>query len=78
MNKTMKLYLSKRRNGLYQLTALQPIVTNVAGSDVQDVYPTPGDPINFQGLCPFSVKRLFGQELEALQVTRVKLVAEAL
>jgi hypothetical protein len=72
----VKLYLSKRLNGLYQLTALPPTVVKIVNTELKDVYPQPGDPVIFQGLCPFSVKRLFGKELQTLEISRVRLTAK--
>jgi hypothetical protein len=60
----MKLYLARKSNGLYMLTKLEPVCTNIVHTDHVDVFVRPGDPINFQGLCPFSVHALFGVELE--------------
>ena len=71
----MKLYLSRRRNGLYQLTRLEPIVRDmllVPPPDNTDAYPRPGDPIVLPGLCPFSVKLLIGAELQPTEVMRVE------
>lgn len=69
----MRLYLSRRLNGLYQLTRLEPVICTLAGSTQHDAFPRPGDPISIQGLCPFAVKKLFGRDLDACQVTRVAL-----
>lgn len=56
----MKLYLSRRRNGLYQLSRLEPVTADIRGADgLSDVWPQPGDPAVVHGLCPFSVKALF-------------------
>lgn len=74
----MKLWLARKQNGLYQLTKFKPISTNIFGTDIPDVFVEPGDPINFQGLCPFSVKALFQQELQKLQIIRVNLAASIL
>lgn len=74
----MRLYLARKRNGLYQLTALQPVREMIKGTDYDDIFVTPGDPINFQGLCPFSVQKLFGQELNHLEVMRVRITAQNL
>jgi hypothetical protein len=72
----MKLYLSRKQNGLYMLTKLEPVRTPIFHTDLEDVFVRPGDPINFQGLCPFSVRALFGAELEPGDIARVELKAE--
>lgn len=74
----MKLYLSRKANGLYQLTKLAPVVTEIIHTGKMDVFVQPGDPINFQGLCPIAVKMLFEQELEPCEVTRIDLVGTPL
>lgn len=45
---------------------------------MQDVYARGGDPVVFRGLCPFSVRALFGQELDFCQVVKVELTAAKL
>jgi hypothetical protein len=68
----MRLYLSRRRNGLYQLTRLEPVVCELVGcGGMTDAFPRPGDPIVFGGLCPVGARLLVGRELEACEVARV-------
>jgi hypothetical protein len=74
----MKLYLARKKNGLYMLTKLEPVCSNIFHTDHVDVFVRPGDPINFQGLCPFSVHALFGVELEPGQVVRVAVQGQTL
>jgi hypothetical protein len=74
----MKLYLARKKNGLYVLTKLEPILTNIVHTDYLEIFVRPGDPINFQGLCPYSVRALFGTELEPGEIVRVELTAEKL
>jgi hypothetical protein len=74
----MKLYLARKMNGLYVLTKLEPVVTNIVHTSQLEVFVRPGDPINFQGLCPFSVHALFGTELEPGEFVRVEVKAEKL
>jgi hypothetical protein len=74
----MRLYLSRRLNGLYQLTRLEPIICDIIGLDQKDAFPQPGDPISFQGLCPIAVKMIFGRELDACQTVRVLLTCDEL
>jgi hypothetical protein len=68
----MKLYLSRRASGSYQVTALQPIRTTMLGCATEDVYPRPGDPVTLGGLCPFSIHKLFGRELAPLECPRAR------
>jgi hypothetical protein len=74
----MKLYLARKTNGLYMLTKLEPVCTNIVHTDHVEVFVRPGDPINFQGLCPFSVHALFGVELEPGKVVRVEVQGQQL
>jgi len=74
----MRLYLSRRANGSYQVTALEPVRTAMRGWNQEDLYPRPGDPVIFQGLCPFSIQRLVGQELACLEVRRLRVSTELL
>ena len=70
----MKLYLSRRFNGLYQLTRLKPTITEIMGTNNTDAYPQPGDPIVFGSICPIMAKLLFKSELEPCDVVCVDLV----
>ena len=74
----MKLHLARKKNGLYMLTKLEPIRTNIVHTEHMDVFVQPGDPINFQGLCPFSIHALFGLELEPGESVRVEVKGERL
>jgi hypothetical protein len=74
----MKLHLARKKNGLYMLTKLEPVRTNIVHTDHVDVFVQPGDPINFQGLCPFSIHALFGIELEPCECVRVEVKGEKL
>jgi hypothetical protein len=75
---TMKLYLARKKNGLYMITKLEPVRTNIFHTDQLEVFVRPGDPINFQGLCPFSIHALFGTELEPGEFARIDVKAEVL
>lgn len=59
----MKLRLSRGRENRYMLTRFEPIRTGVAGTDFEDLYFRPGDPMAVGNLCSASVKLLFGVEL---------------
>jgi hypothetical protein len=72
----MKLYLARKKNGLYMITKLEPLLTNIFHTDQLEVFVRPGDPINFQGLCPFSIHALFGTELEPGEFARIEVKAE--
>ncbi len=74
----MKLYLARKKNGMYMITKLEPVLTNIIHTDQLEVFVRPGDPINFQGLCPFSIHALFGTELEPGEIARVDCKAEFL
>jgi hypothetical protein len=60
----MKPYLARKKNGLYQQTKLEPVCASMVHTDQADVFVRSGDPINFRGLCPFSVHALSGVEME--------------
>jgi hypothetical protein len=68
----MKLYLARKMNGLYMITKLEPVRTNIFHTDHLEVFVRPGDPINFQGLCPFSIHALIGTELEPGEFARIE------
>jgi hypothetical protein len=74
----MKLYLARKKNGLYMLTKLEPVRTNMFHTDHVEMFVRPGDPINFQGLCPFSVHALFGVEQGPGEVVRVEVRGQKL
>jgi hypothetical protein len=74
----MRMYLARKKNGLYMLTKFEPVLTNIFHTDHLEVFVRPGDPINFQGLCPFSIHALFGTELEPGEFARVEVKAEVL
>jgi hypothetical protein len=72
----MKLYLARKKNGLYMITKLEPVLTNIFHTDQMEVFVRPGDPINFQGLCPYSIHALIGTELEPGEFARIEAKVE--
>jgi hypothetical protein len=73
----MKLYLARKNNGLYMLTKLEPVRTSMVHTDHAEVFVRPGAPVNFQGLCPFSVHALFGVELEPRRMAPADMLTAA-
>lgn len=45
-------YLTKRTNGLYMVTAFQPIIAEVVGAGREDAYFRYGDPMAFNNITP--------------------------
>ena len=56
---TMKCYITKRRNGLYLVTAMKPIITEVKGTGHNDAYLRPGDPVGFNNVTPEFGQHIF-------------------
>ncbi len=68
------LYLSRKLNGTYQLTVKPPTKAVLDAVEKYDMYVTPGDSFNVQGLCEAAVKMLFDVELQPCEMTRVELI----
>jgi len=51
----MKAILARQYNGSYSLLRYEPISEKVAGTDHNDIYVKPGDPIGFRNMCAVSV-----------------------
>lgn len=47
----MEMYLTRQRNGLYMLTAFEPIFAKVEGRDFEDAYVIPGEPVGMRNFC---------------------------
>lgn len=54
----MKLWLTRQHNGLYMLTAMQPIFAKVEGRDFEDAYVAPGEPVGMRNFCDLILKLL--------------------
>jgi len=65
-------YLTRRSNGLYLLTYLEPIICAVGNTDRMDAYAQPGDPFALNNLCSWSITALWGVDLETLQTLRIR------
>lgn len=55
------------------MTLLKPNISAVVGSDKEDAYIRPGDPVGINNLCADGIKSLFGVELQPLQMVRIEL-----
>ena len=64
-------WLSRQRNGLYLLTQKKPILAKVGDTDEKDFYIPTGDGIGFRHMCEWSVKTLWGIELDLLESCKV-------
>lgn len=64
MNAPYKIWLSRRRNGNYLLTKIQPEKHEVRGLGVEDYYVPYGDPMGLDNCCPAGVMAIFGIDLE--------------
>lgn len=53
------------------LTQYKPELKRVGQTEEEDLYVVPGDGIGYRHMCPWSAQRIFGVELEPLQMTRV-------
>lgn len=71
----MRLVLTRRRSGLYLLTAYQPVMVSVGVTDVVDAYARPGDPIAYYPVCDWFRENVLGvPELEILESHRCELL----
>jgi hypothetical protein len=52
----MELYLTRQKNGLYMLTAFEPIFAKVEGRDFDDAYVRPGEPVGMRNFCDLILK----------------------
>ena len=52
----MKLWLTRQHNGLYMLTANEPIFAKVEGRDFEDAYVAPGEPVGMRNFCDLILK----------------------
>lgn len=52
----MKLWITRQHNGLYMLTAKEPIFTKVEGREFEDAYVAPGEPIGMRNFCDMILK----------------------
>jgi len=52
----MKMWLTRQHNGLYMLTAKEPIMAKVEGRDFEDAYVAPGEPIGMRNFCDLILK----------------------
>lgn len=69
----MKLWLTRQRNGLYMLTANEPIITKVEGRDFEDAYVAPGEPVGIRNFCDLILK-LVGIEKPLKRGEKVQIV----
>ena len=52
----MKIYLTRQHNGLYMLTKHKPILAKIEGTDIEDSYNVPGEPVGVRNLCSLILK----------------------
>lgn len=69
----MKLWLTRQRNGLYMLTANEPIITKVECRDFEDAYVAPGEPVGIRNFCDLILK-LVGIEKPLKRGEKVQIV----
>ncbi len=70
----MRLWLTRRLNGQYALTAMRPVIAQVRGAGgLRDVYLQPGEPIGVLNLCALGIRAAVKRELRPLQPMRVRL-----
>ena len=68
-------YITKRPNGLYLVTKLQPQITEVKLTNKLDVYITYGDPLGFLNIDQIFIDTVYGkdQNVEPLKIYRMRL-----
>lgn len=69
--KRRSLFLTKQRDGNFMLTKLRPTIETVSGTNLQDAYIIPGEPIGLKHLCTDGVKAIFGVDIPHLTTVRV-------
>lgn len=74
----MKLYLSRQHNDLYMLTKLKPIKAKVLGTDHEDLYTAPGEPIGIRNLCEVILKLAQVTSIQPLQSIKINLTGEVI
>jgi len=67
----IRAWLSRQRNGSYMLTAAEPILCMVRGTDYQDYYVRQGDPIGYRNMCAEAVALIWGVSIDPLCSVRV-------
>lgn len=79
MTSGFKGWLTRRSNGLYLLTYNKPVISEVGNTSKLDAYALVGDPVNYNNLCPWSVKIIWGiEDLPVLTSIRVHTYGEVL
>lgn len=58
-----KAWLSRQRDGNYMFTLFRPEKFKIIGTDFEDFYIRPGEPIGVRHWCPGGVKAFFGVEI---------------
>lgn len=70
----MELFLTRQHNGLYMLTAKEPIMAKVDGREFEDAYVAPGEPVGMRNFCDLILKLLHIETpLKRGQTIRIKL-----
>ncbi len=70
----MKLWLSRQGNGLYMLTKLKPVKSKIMGTDKEDLYIQPTEPVGVRNLCAVMLKVVgIENELELLESVKIEL-----
>jgi len=70
-----RAWLTRRPNGRYFLTRLKPITSRILGTDDDDIYLNPGEPVGID-MCPAGVHAEIGRELKLFESARVKYTLE--
>jgi hypothetical protein len=68
-----QLFLSRTAGGTYLITQLPPIVEKIVGTDRQDVFARPGEPVDVRHLCPEAMHALYKITLAPLEIIRIRL-----
>ena len=75
LGKAHSFWLSRQYNGSYMFTALRPRRVRVLGTDHEDLYERPGEPIGLRNLCAAGVRTVFRVDLDPLESRCVRVAA---